>query len=132
MVLNNDKSENKEYSIWLGDDGIVRIKIGEVMNEMVVEKLIKDVREISEKSSTKLNLLIDLGFKVKTYSSLIRKRIIELMKVAFKELKFGKVVIYGGGTLQRITASFIISTSNLKNIKYLKTEEEALKWFKEK
>jgi hypothetical protein len=59
-------------------------------------------------------------------SSRARKIYVDLIK----NDKFAKQAFVVNKTLTRVTVSFIMSFARIKNAKYFKTENEALKWLK--
>ena len=127
----NNELETKEGKIWLGDDGIVRVKAERVMNEKIIERLVRSFREIAKELPTKPKILVDISVSPYAPGSLFRKNVVRILKDAIKDPGFEKLAMWGGGVLQRVSVSFILTASRLKNIKYFKTEEEAFKWFKE-
>jgi len=137
MSQNNIELKNEETRAWLGDNGIVRIKLGEDWGgekEEAMEYLIKEIIEIANNLTTKPKLLINLGLAPHHfYSSIYRKKMVKLARKALKELSYEKVAVYGGvgGRAQKIVVSFITAAAGVKNIKLFDTEEEALKWLKE-
>ena len=117
----------------MGDDGIVRIRIGKIWGEKAMEKTMKDTVETIKWLPTKVRILVDLGSAPHIASVLYRRNVARLARDAVKNIRFEKVAVYGGtgGVIQRTVVSFIISAARLKNIKIFKTEKEALKWLKE-
>ena len=51
-------------------------------------------------------------------------------KDAFQHEKVGKLAIFGMHPVAKMLASFLIGTSNKKDIRFFKTKEEALAWLK--
>lgn len=127
----NNELETKEDKIWLGDDGIVRVKTERVMNEKIIERLVRSFQEITKELSIKPKILVDISVSPYAPGSLFRKKVVMIIRDATKNPGFEKLAMWGGGVLQRVSVSFILTASRLKNIKYFKTEEEALKWLRE-
>jgi len=125
----NEKT--KENKIWLGKDGIVRIKVGKVIDEKVIKRIINDYKEITRKFSTKQKILIDIKSSTPIPSSLFRKKVVESLKDAYREPGFEKMAIWGGSTVLRVITLFIVKATGFKNIKHFETEKEALQWLKE-
>lgn len=116
--------------VWLGDDGIVRIRIGEVINEGIVEATAKDFREIVKTPPIKARVLIDISAGPRVTSSIFRKNAVKLIKDTLKDPGFERIALWGGSVIQKVGTSFIITAAGFKNIKYFKTEKEALEWLK--
>ncbi len=49
----------------------------------------------------------------------------------YKEPGFEKLAMWGGSTVIKVVALFIITATRLKNIRYFSTEKEALSWLKD-
>ena len=126
-----NKLEDKEFKVQLGDDGIVRVKVGRAIDEETAETLAKDFLRTVKKLPTKAKILIDLNLRPHVTTSLFRRKCVELIKDTFKDQEFEKMALWGGGVLQKTAISFVVTAAGLKNIKYFKTEEEAIKWLKE-
>ena len=126
-----ESKNNKESKVWLGEDGIIHIEMGGIINEKTLELLKENFLEVAKKLSTKPKVLAVLGPVPHVPSSLFRRKTLEVVKEVLKNPGFEKIAICGGGAMQRISALFIITASGLKNIKHFDTEEEALKWLKE-
>jgi len=124
-------ADMKKSKIWLGDDGIVRVKVGKTMDEGIIDDLANDFQGIARKLSSKAKVLIDLGSVPNVPISSFRRKATRLIKDAFKNPGFEKIALYKGGVIPRTVVSFILVAAGLKNIKYFKTEEEALKWLRE-
>lgn len=121
----------KENKIWLENDGIIRINIGKKMEEEIFRELTERLKEIAEKVSGKLTVLVDVSKVPHIPSSAFRKMGVNLIKDLFKNPGFKKIALWGGGKIQRTVASFVITTTRMKTIKHFNTKEEALKWLKE-
>lgn len=125
----NEKVEKNK--MWLGKDGIVRIELGKVTDEKVIRRIINDYKEIVRNFPTKPKILIDIKSSIPIPSSLFRKKVVELLKDAYREPGFEKIAIWGSNMILRVITLFIIKATGLKNIKHFKIEKEALQWLKE-
>jgi len=83
--------------IWLGNDGIWRIKVRKGWTDEALEKLIIIVRESEKKLPAESKLLAELIFPFRIPSSKFRKRVTQFIKDSHKTSNFEKVAIYGGG-----------------------------------
>ena len=124
------ESELKGSKIWLGDDGIIQIKVYKKLDKEVVEKLLRDFQKIAGGLPTKPRVLADISSGPLAPGSLFRRRIVGLIRDVAKNPGFEKIALWGGGITQRTALSFILSVVKLKNIKYFKAEKEALEWLK--
>jgi len=132
MVLDNNKSIVGESEIYLGENGIVRIKIGQTINENESVALLEKFRDLTKTQTTKPRILIDITLAVASPRSFFRKRTAEILREAFKNPGFEKTALFGEiDTLRMVITSFVIKATGLENVKFFKTEEEALKWLKE-
>ena len=125
------ESEPKGGKIWLRDDGIIQIKVYKKLNKEVVERLLRGFQETARGLPIKPKILADISSGPLAPGSLFRKKIVGLIKDVAKDPGFEKIALWGGGITQRTALSFILSVVRLKNIKYFKAEEEAIKWLKE-
>jgi len=128
------KTEIKGSKIWLGDEGFLHVKVGDVIDEEIVQNLLKNYLELAKKLPIKPNVLVDMTLVPHTpfsTSSLFRKEMAKKIKEAVKDIGFSKAALWGGGAIQRTVVRFILVAARVKNIKHFKTEEEALKWLKE-
>lgn len=132
MEQNNNKSKNEESSVWLGEDGIVQAQIGKKYNEKTVDIVVKKFIEVTRELTTKPKILIDISLTPPAYKIILRKKIVKVLKDLFKDPGFEKLAMWGAKTtfIKAITL-FIIRAIGIDNIKYFKTEEEAIKWLKE-
>lgn len=127
------KKESEKSKIWLGDEGVLRIKIGKTWGEEIMEKIVYDVEKIINNQPTKTKILVDLNL-VPTHftSSKYRRNVVKIARDAIKKIKFEKVAIFGTtNTITKVVISFVVSAARLKNIKIFDTEKQALKWLKE-
>ena len=131
-IYQNKTNENVEESkIWLGKDGIVRLKTGKLMNEEILKGFINNYKEIAKELSTKPKIIIDIRLSSPSPSYLFRKTTAENLMETYKEPGFEKLAMWGGSTVIKVVALFIITATRLKNIRYFSTEKEALSWLKD-
>ena len=126
------KEEDKGYfEVWVGDDDIVRLKVGEKKWDYdTMGRVVDSYSKIINNLAKKPKVLIDLTSSIPVLSPLIRKGIVEKMKYIYN-LGFEKVAMFGGSTIIKVTTVFAIGASRIKNVRYFNTEEEALEWLKE-
>ena len=125
--------EEKEREIWvggnrvyLGKDNIERITIvGDVdeETEIGINEASYKLREMVEGN---VHALIDLNRAGKT-SPGARKR----QKEISEHETTGKVALFGLHPVARVIASFTMGLSKNQDMRFFKTEEEALAWLKE-
>ena len=129
--MEEDKIITDYFEISLRDDGIVVIKAKEKKwDDKTMDDLVERYGPFIKKLPQKPKVLIDITLAVPIPSSSIRKGIVEKMKYV-ADLGFEKVAICGGNAVIKVMTTFAIAASRIKDIKYFKTEEEALEWFKE-
>lgn len=130
---NNTSGKNfgEEIKIWLERDGIVRIETGKTINDETAEIIVRKFQEVAKGMTEKPRVLVNITHLPHSASSSFRKKVVDLLKEALKTPGVSKAAIYGGGPIQKIVVSFVLGVVRVKNIKYFKTEEEALKWLKE-
>jgi hypothetical protein len=130
--MEEDNLEIENGKVWLGEDGIIRIKTGENANLDNVEKLAEKFIDIARTLKTKIRGLIDIGPSNPKLDVIYRKELVKIFVDAYRDLGFEKVALWGAkNKLIEVIGSFVIVATGLKNIKYFKTEEEALKWVNE-
>lgn len=130
--IKNEEAEG-ESKVWVKNDEIMYIRIGNLSSKKKVFGLLEKLKEILKRFSDKEKVLIDLGvfpFAPPVHSSLFRKQVVEKLKEITKEAGYKKVAVFWGNTVKRTITSFVIVASGMKNMKVLGTEEEALKWLK--
>ena len=124
--------ENKKTKIWLGDDGIVRLKIEKDLDEKIIERILLEFKKIAKVLPSKANVSIDGTTSVVISSSLFRKRLVETVKIILEDPVFNKIAEWGiKNQLVKTITLFIVGAINLKNFRYFDTEEKAVKWLKE-
>lgn len=125
--------ENRGFKVWLGEDGIVRIKIGKVkMNEDILAEIGEKFRAIAKELPPKPKILTDVSEVQYGIAINFRKMIVNFIKNEVNSPGFEKQAIWGGGTPIKVVTSFLITATGFKNIKYFKTEKEALEWLNKK
>ena len=125
--------EEKEREIWvggnrvyLGEDNILRLTIlGEVDEETEIG-INEACYKLMNMVEGKVNTFIDLNKAGKT-SPRARKR----QKEISEHEKVGKIVFFGLHPVARVVAAFLMGISRKKDMRFFKTEEEALAWLKE-
>jgi hypothetical protein len=109
----------------------VRIKIGKVLNEEIIEGIVKDFQEIAQKLPAKARVLIDLTLIPHVPASFFRKDVVRILKRALQDTGFEKAALWGAGIIQKTVSLFIIATARVKSLKHFQTEKEAIRWLKE-
>ena len=112
--------------VWTKDNRIIHVDIVEASAEEDIMMMLDEIIEATEKVSGKAKVLLNVMTTSIVSSSQIRARVGEKFKKI--NAKTEKVAIWGGNTLTRTIASFVITSSHLKKIKIFKTKKEALKW----
>jgi len=134
QAVKNIGSEDGKSVTWVGDDGLVHIRIARVVVAEEINQLIEKVKGILEEFSGKEKILVDMGHisdVMGVSSSSFRKKSAGQIKGLIKDPGFKRAAIFGGNIMHRTIASFIIVASGQKNIKIFEKEKEALKWLKE-
>jgi len=123
------KGEGGEYKIWWDEKNCIgRIFVsGEIQIEESL-KITKESIKIAEQYGKKKGWLINA---VKVTKPIFSLRLRKIMAEAKKVMSFGKVAVVCTSTVLRVTMSFVLVAVRKKNVKFFKTEEEALKWLKE-
>lgn len=122
------KEENK---VFVREDGIICIEIGEKVSEEGIRDLINRIMEVLGGVSNKPKILVNVGILFLIRSSSFRKEISYKIKTIFKEHEFGKIAFYSANIKTRTVVSFIMAGTGLKNMRVFKSEQEAFKWLKE-
>ncbi len=120
--------EKKEESkIWLDENNIVNVKIGEDVTREDIMDLFNKGERLARDLLGNISILIDLKSGFFVSSSKLRKEIAEKFQELVKDPGFKKVAVFGG--IVAITvASFIISISKMQNVKTFTKREDALRW----
>lgn len=128
------QASRKESKVWVEGGEMVYIKISEVVIEEDVDRLIKETKRVLKQLSGQGKILVDLRAIRNTLgirSSRFRKKTAGQIKDLITDPGFKRAALFGGNTMHRTIASFILAASGIKNIKILKDKEGALKWLKE-
>ena len=122
-----------EREIWIGES---RFYLGEddILYETLVGKQDLEttiaIMEIHDKFRSlvegNLNVLIDLN-KTGQPTSQARKTGMERLE----KVGYGKVAMFGMHPVARVLASFIMGVTKKEDLRFFKTNEEALAWLKE-
>ncbi len=121
------KEENK---VFIREDGIIYVKIGEKVSEEGIRDLINRIMEVLGGAPKKPKILVNVGILFLIHSSSFRKEISDKIKIIFKEHEFEKIAFYSVNVKTRTVVSFIIAGTGFKNMRIFKSEQEALKWLK--
>jgi len=123
----NIKNENLEKNVWIGDDGMLHVKITRLISEKEIDQLInmveKGLRDLGGKAKT----LIDISTTSVIYSSLTRKKTADRVR-KLREIGYQKGAIFSPHVVPRTISSFIVAASGIGNVKVFSTEKEALNW----
>lgn len=131
MVLENSESQNLKNEVWLGEDGIIRAKLGEKCGADDAEEIAKEIIRIARTLPNKPSVSIDIAKTSPSYDIIFRKKVVELLQNAFKDPGLEKVALWGTkNKIIEVVATFILGATGLKNIRYFKTEEEVMEWLK--
>lgn len=130
MTLNDNKQKTGKNKIWLGDDGIIRIKIDKAVNEEVIEATIEEFKDIIKTLQGKPKVLIDV-VSMPFVPSVFRRKVAKIIKDTYTNPGFYRAAVRGEQTIQKVVITFALTASGVKNIKYFESEEEALEWLKE-
>jgi hypothetical protein len=126
------EEEINKSKVWLGEDGIIRIEIDKFLTMEDMKIVLEEFYKIRTSLTTKPKVSISVTMAPIFPKAVYRRETAEIMKDAFNKTRFEKVALWGMKEIfKRTIASFIITASGLKNIKFFGTEEEALKWLKE-
>ena len=122
-----------EREIWVGEN---RIYLGEdnILYATIVGELdetrARTIKEITLKFINivegKVNALADLN-KAGHQTPGARK----IWRESAENEKFRKVALFGMHPVARVIASFVMGVSKKEDMRFFKTKEEALAWFKE-
>ncbi len=115
-----------ENRLYLGEDNIIRITIVGELDEEAQTSINDAGYELMNMVEGKMHALIDLNRAGKT-SPGARKRQVEISEYEKTE----KVALFGLHPVARVIASFFMGISQNQNMRFFKTEEEALTWLKE-
>ena len=115
------------HDLYMGEDGILRIKQQGDFDRTSVEALMKDYTPFIEAATeiAPLNIIFDASETVKL-SPASRRTLTEMNK----DPRFGKMAIIGASRMIRVFASFISKATNRNNIKLVSSDPEAVQWIK--
>jgi len=133
MKERDNKEENKDDRVWLGDDGIIYVEVADRFDQESVFEFLEKIVEILRTFSVRRKLLVHINQSTSFATpSLWRKEMANKAIAASKELDFKKIAVYGGSVMARTIGSFILAAAvGIKNVRLFKTEKEALRWLKE-
>jgi len=113
-------------SLYLDEDNIIRITILGELDEETQIRINDAGYKVMNTVGGKVHALIDLN-KAGKVSPGARKRQVEISEYE----KAGKVALFGLHPVARVVASFFMGVSRKKDMRFFKTEKEALAWLKE-
>ena len=122
-----------EREIWVGENRLYLdennilniINIGEI-DEKIAIKMKEAVRKLTNMVDGKVHTLTDLNKAGKTTPK-ARKIFQELADQGGTR----KTALFGMHPVARVLASFVMGVSKKEDLRFFKTKEEALAWFKE-
>ena len=125
--------EEKDREIWVGksrfyldDDNIIHSVIVGDMDENMAVAFDEATLKLMNMVDGKVNVLTDNNRAGKPTSK-ARK----IMQEFILHEKYGKLAIFGLSPVSRVLASFFMGMSKKKDMRFFKTEREALVWLKE-
>ena len=118
----------EENKVWVGDDGIVFVKMAKALAEEDAYSLVRKVKEILQGLPGKAKIMIDITTNSIIRSTSFRKKIGDEIRYIAQDIGFEKAAVHGGNVVTRTIASFIIMASGVKNMKVFAKIEKALKW----
>lgn len=128
MVPDINKLRTEDGNVWL-EDGIIMMKMGENCSLEVIEKLAEKFANIAKTLDVKPRVLINTSDALPAYNILWRKKIVNILRNAFRDPGFEKIALWGVRTpIIKVVTEFILGATGLDNIRYFDTENEALKW----
>lgn len=125
----NNKNKEAAAKVWLGEDGIVRMEIGNIKwSNEILEKMAKDYENIVKSLPEKPNIIIDTSNVQYAGTTTVRKKGVEHLRTTVKSPGWKKLAMWGGSTVVRVAISFLVTATHMDNVKQFKTEKEALEW----
>ena len=125
--------EDKNREIWvgktrmyLGEDNVLRITVVGEVDKETQTAFNNAAYKLMSTVEGKVRALVDLNKTGKT-SPGARKRQVEVSEYE----KVGKFALIGLHPVARVIASFFMGVSRKKDMRFFKTEAEALAWLKE-
>jgi len=129
----NQKERGGKNKVWMGEEGIVYVKIVRMVGEQDISDLIEGIKAYAKGPFDKLKIAVDtedLKITASIRSSQFRKVAAHKARNCAQDMPIGKVAIFGRSTVERTIASFVIAASRMENMKLFSTKEQALEWLK--
>ena len=128
---NNILIQKKDYSIWIDEQKIVHFQMDNAVakvNEELSKSIYNDaVAVLDSLPDDKYEILIDVK-KSQPENLQVRKMLAKTMQIS----KFGKVAVIGFGTVERTLVFVVAKAAGNNNIRPFASEEEAIKWLRER
>ncbi|MFH1347696.1 MAG: STAS/SEC14 domain-containing protein [Candidatus Margulisiibacteriota bacterium] len=125
MEAKNREIRAGKNTIYLDEDNILHfINVGEI-DEEIARQSADAMGKVAAMGKGTVNYLIDLNKGGKTTPE-ARKILREYTESQVK----GKLAFWGLHPVARVLASFFMGIAKKKDMRFFKTEEEALKWLK--
>lgn len=123
------ENQQPKFKVWWDEENKILMSKcwGDNYADEDAKALAEETIKIAETRPGKILLLNDLS-EARAASVGARKIFAQLAK----NEKFLKNAFWGMKTLTRIMVSFVMKAAGTPNVKFFATEEEALKWLKEK
>ena len=115
-----------ENRMYLGEDNILYVTIVGEIDEKIANEIKKVIHRYQDTVKDKYDVLADLN-KSGKHSSGARKT----WKEMTENDRTKKIAMFGMHPVARVVASFVIGVTKKKDIRFLKTKEDALTWLKE-
>ena len=121
-------NKQAKYKIWWdGKNQVGRIVFFESIDEEATKELVGKVVKVMEEKG-KTCWLVDVTGSLKIIPASVRKIAID----ALKHPNLKKIAFTGGNTFMIVAANLMMKAANFYKTEFFTTEEEALKWLKEK
>jgi hypothetical protein len=115
-----------ENRLYLGQDDILYCTFVGDVDEECVKKSAETAYDFAKKIKGKLNVLVDLN-KSGMLTSIARKS----AKKYYEDKRIGKIAMHGVNAVARVVATFIMGFSKKPDIRFFKSQEEALAWLQQ-
>ena len=115
---------NSEF--YLDEENILHIVSYGDLDEDDYEDMSAATIKATEDIEGKVNILVDIN-----HCGKVPAKVRRMAKRDFEKETTGKVAMFGMHPVARILASFIIGITRKEDIRFFKTEAEALAWLKE-
>jgi len=112
--------------LYLGDDNILYVTVVGEWDEKTATEISEADSKLRNMIEGTMDVLINLN-KAGKQTSGARK----IVKELGEHEKTGKVALFGLHPVAKILASFVMGITRKKDMRFFKTEEEALAWLKE-